>query len=384
MSESNSFDQLMDNSRVATRIIAEGTKAADVTEAQAKRVVAAVTEYREQVALSVAQIAKSVGIAKSTLYQVLGWKYAGDWRQIVIDLDRWLEDQLKADAAPKATSFVWTQVAKEIKTVADASIQLRTIGLVYGPDTSGIGKTLTLRAIEKEKPGSILVTVEKVQANTSGLLHSICQALGISAGHPNRYLFERIKTILAGTPRLLMIDQIHNLCGAKDDRPFYILADLHDATAAPQLWCGTSDIVAYLDRGQAHGKEPLAQIRRRIGIRRDLMERTRERGDGGRGEALYTIDEIRRIFASNKIRLSPDGARYLWMLATLPDAGALGTCKNIVVIATAVGEVRAAVALTAELLRAAHRELVNSRAFDALEQRLAAERPAATVGRLAG
>jgi hypothetical protein len=327
------------------------------------------------VAISVGQIAKAVGYARSTIYQVLAWKYAGDWREVVLDLDRWLDDQQKADAAPRPTQFVLTEVAREIKTIADAAIQLRTIGLVYGPDTSGIGKTMTLQAIQAEKPGSILITIEKVQANTSGLLYAIARELKISTGHPNRYLFEEIKSKLNGTPRLLMIDQIHNLCGAKDDRPFYILADLFDATGAPQLWCGTSDIIAYLDRGQAHGREPLAQIRRRIGIRRDLMERTRERGDGGKGQALYSIDEIRRIFASNKIRLSPDGAKYLWMLATLPDSGALGTCKNIVVLATAVAELRGEAVLTGEMLRAAHRELVNSRTFADLDQRLAAERP---------
>jgi hypothetical protein len=121
---------------------------------------------------------------------------------------------------------------------------------------------------------------------------------------------------------------------------------------------GTQDIVAYLNRGQAKGKETLAQIRRRIGIRRDLMERTRGGGDGGKGQPLYTIEEIRKVFARNRMRLTPDAARYLWMLANLPDAGALGTCKNVVVIATTVGELKGAAALTADMLRAAHRELV--------------------------
>ena len=250
-----SFDHLADRSRVqgASRILAEGTEPASVTAEQSRQVLAAVAEYRARAGLSVAQIGKAVGYARSTLYQVLSGKYSGDARQIIVDLDRWLEDEQKAAEAPRRTEFVWTQVAQEIKTVADAAIHLRTIGLVYGPDTSGIGKTMTLHALAKEKPASLLVTIEKVQANTTGLLYAIAGALHISTGHPNRYLFERIKDILAGTPRLLMIDQIHNLCGALEDRPFYILADLYDATNAPQLWCGTSDIVAYLDRGQVRG-----------------------------------------------------------------------------------------------------------------------------------
>jgi DNA transposition AAA+ family ATPase len=381
-----SFDHLADRSRVrgSARVLPEGTAAADVTAEQSRQVAAAVAEYRSRAGLSIADIAKAVGYARSTLYQVLGGKYAGDARQIILDLDRWLEDEQKSAEAPRRVEFVWTQVAQEIKTIADAAVQLRTIGLVYGPDTSGIGKTMTLRALQKEKPGSLLVTIEKVQANTSGLLCAVAEALHISTGHPNRYLFERIKGILAGTPRLLMIDQIHNLCGCLEDRPFYILADLYDATNAPQLWCGTSDIVAYLDRGQARGREPLAQIRRRIGVRRDLMERTRGRGDGGKGEPLYTIEEIRRIFGAGKMRLAPDGARYLWLLACLPDAGGLGICSNIFILSATVAEMRGVNILTADMLRAAHRELVNSRAFAELERHLIAEGRPAIGRRLAG
>ena len=356
-------------------MIPEGTKPEAVTKELAADVIDAVNAYKAGTSMSLSAIGKAVGYAGSVVSQVLASKYAGDWRQVIIDLDRWLDEQIKRDAAPKATEFVWTTVAQEIKTVADIAVQLSTIGLVYGPDTSGIGKTMALQAIRREKTNAMLITVDKVGASVTGVLESICRELKISAGHANRILFQKIVERLKGTPRLLMIDQIHNLCGAKDDKPLYCLADLYDATAAPQLWCGTSDIVAYLERGQAKGREPLAQIRRRIGIRRDLMQRTRERGDGGRGEPLYSIDEIRRVFAKNKIRLAPDGARYLQQIANRPDGGALGTCKNIVVIATTIAEVRGAAALTAEMLRAAHRELVNARTFDLVESEIESQQP---------
>jgi len=110
---------------------------------------------------------------------------------------------------------------------------------------------------------------EKMISTAEELLRAIARQMRITEGS-RRLLYYRIKEALSGTPRLLIVDQIHNLCGACDDRALYVLADLHDATHAPQLWCGTTDVVAYLDRGQAKGREPLSQIRRRIGICRDL------------------------------------------------------------------------------------------------------------------
>jgi hypothetical protein len=185
-----------------------------------------------------------------------------------------------------------------------------------------------------------------------------------------------------GTSRLLMIDQIHSLCHTKDDRAFFYLMDLYDATRSPQLWCGTTDIVAYFDRGQAKGRETLAQIRSRIGISRDLMQRTEgDRGSGGgaagaagMGEPLYTVKEIRAIYGKGSMRLAPDAERYLLEVANLPDAGALRTCDNLVKMATKANELRATV-LTADMLRAVHRLLVNARAYGMLEQRLEDGRP---------
>jgi len=355
-------------------MIAEGTSAESVTKETAQKVIDQVTSYKKQSRLSLGEIGKAIGYGGPTISQVLSWKYPGDWRAIVLDLDRWLEDQAKRDAAPKDGAFVWTAVAQEIKSIADAAITLRTIGLVYGPTTSGIGKTMALEAIAAEKPGSILITVERVAATTTGVLKSIANGLGIGYSNSTDYMFERIKKELYKTPRLLLVDQIHTLRGARGDKPLYVLTELHDATKAPQLWCGTSDIVAYLSRGEAKGNEPLAQIRRRIGISRDLMERTRGRGGRSDGEPLFTIEEIRHVFGRNKMRLAPDAAQYLYGLANVPNQGALGTCRNVVLMAILINESRAEV-LTAAMLRSAHRTLINGPAYAMLEERMKTQSP---------
>jgi hypothetical protein len=362
------IDVLIDRERVigATRMFLDGTDAASITEADARLVIQQIELYLKQQEITRKDLARAIGCAPGVISEVLAMKYRGDWRAMILQLDRWLDQQAKAALAPSGTSFVWTSVAEEIDTVARLVTQLRKIGLVYGPDTPGIGKTMALEALNKVIPGSLMITVEKVHANPTGLLRAIARALRITDGKRNATLYDRIVEKLRGTPRLLMIDQIHNLRHAKDDKPFYYLTDLWDRTKSPQLWCGTADLAAYFRKGQAKGDESLAQIASRITYVRDLMQRTRDPKDGGRGEPLMTIDQVQKAFAKNKVRLATDAIRFLWSLACLPDSGSMRTCANLVLIATITAEQLKLNLIDVKLLKAALRDSVQSETFQSL------------------
>jgi DNA transposition AAA+ family ATPase len=379
MSESP-IEKLIDSNRIkgASRIIADGASPESITEQIRQAVSQAIQDYIVEAKLSRSAVARSIGISTTTMGQLLNGNYSGHWQQLTIDLDLWLEQQRRRDAASDSSGFIWTGVATEIKAIADAASTMKCIGLVYGPESAGMGKTLALKAIAAMKPGAVLVTLTKVDSSAAGLLQSIEWALQLRTSMQGgaRGRFKRIKERLAGTSRMLLIDQIHTLCHAHGDKPLYVLADLYDATGAPQLWCGTSDIVAYLQRGQAHGEDSLAQIRRRIGVARDLCERTRP-GNGGPGEPLYTLDEIRKVFSRGKMRMTPEAVRYLWQLANTPDSGALGAATNLVKMATAIYG-HTGNTLTAEMLTTAHRMLVSRDSFVAAEQSM--QEPARRVG----
>jgi DNA transposition AAA+ family ATPase len=377
------IDRLMDEGRILgeSRMIAENTLPEQVTDEQAQCVRNLVNDYIQASAgrWNRTKVAKAIGCAATTLSTILNGNYPGNVRHWLIELDKWIEEQKKRDAAPRVNDFVWTTVAEEIKTVADAASHLGTIGLVYGPETSGMGKTIALKAIADRKPGSIYVSMEKAASSPTAMLQTIVKAMGLghAVGRAKTIAYNSIKDRLAGSSRLLILDQIHSLCGAKDDLPFGILMDLHNETGAPQLWCGTNDIVSYLDRRIARGAESLTQINSRIMPKWDLMQRTRE-GDGGQGEPLYTLDEIKAVFAKNKMRLSADASRYLLELANLADSGALRTCTYIVRMATKVHE-RTATILTADLLKQIHGTLVRSRSYSLLQSKLASQQPRATT-----
>lgn len=357
--------------RGETRMFPEGTDAKDVTDAKAREVIEHVEAYRRATGITLAKIAGGIGYSSSALSQVMSMTYNGDWQQVVLDLDNWLERTIRRDRAPKPTQFVMTRVAKQIMLAAEAAYDMRGIGLVYGPDTSGIGKSLTLRAIAAEKAGSILVTVEKARASPLYLFEAIAEAIPVKSGYGTAALYTAIKKKLTGTDRLLMIDQIHNLCETPDDRAFFMLADLHDATGAPQLWCGTTDIHSYFNRRikEGKGRETLAQIKRRVFPVENLTARTRKQPGGGDGEKLYTIDEVRKVFAKNKIRLAPDAMRYLLDVANTPDSGALGVCSKIVQMATLIADSLGKSVITEADLRAVAARSMHEDDVDYIESR---------------
>ncbi|HEX4123565.1 MAG TPA: ATP-binding protein [Tepidisphaeraceae bacterium] len=368
--ERKPIEQLIQSARVkgASRIIPDATAPGDVTPEMAAAALTLLREYQQKTSLKWKEIARSAGIESRYISAMLNGKHTPQWQSHAIDLDHWLEDAEKRESATRPTEFVTTQVAEEIYTVAQVASTLMCIGLVFGP--SGLGKTLALMALAADKAGSALVSVQTAAASPLGVLLAIGKGLGIRDCYTfsQGRLMARIVELLKGTPRLLIIDEIQKLTGTRDDRALHVLRDLFDATGSPQLWCGSIDMVAYLERRYAGGNEPLAQIRRRIGIARDLTERAG--GDGGRGGALFTTDEIRRVFAKSKMRLTPDAIRYLMILANIPDSGALGTCRNLVIMATKVNELSGAECLTEAMLRSVHGLLVSRRDFAALAGRM--------------
>ncbi len=334
---SNQINPLLDRERIrgASRMIPEGTEAAKVTAQQIQDVAADVEAFCRANKISRKAIARSAGYSPGVVSDFLGGKYAGDNGKVAIDLENWLVAEEQRRSRPQTTQFVWTNVALTIKSVANYAIDKCAISMIYGPDSAGIGKTTSLLAIHQElgPRRSSLITIDKVDANPTGLLVKLCRGMHIDHTGSNRQKFGHLVDRLKGRSHLLMIDQIHNLREAKDDKPFYILTDLWDATkdSAGQLWCGTADLVAYLQRQQKHD-ESLAQIRRRIFPRVDLMDSVK---DGGSGEPLVSVDQIREMFAKNKLKLTGAAARFLCELANTPDSGGIGLCVQLIEYATA-------------------------------------------------
>jgi hypothetical protein len=171
-------------------------------------------------------------------------------------------------------------------------------------------------------------------------------------------LLQLAKTALAGQK---MRFKVHNRLYAKLDRPYYYLMDIFEATKTAQLWVGTSDMVAYLTRQQARTMdEPLAQIRRRIFPCVELMGSAAGGGDGGDGERLYTVEQVRQMFSRFQLKLSGSAARWLCALAHVPGGGGLGVCVQIMEYAVMLGLARQETCIEIPLLKEALRNGLTS------------------------
>lgn len=326
-------------------MIAEGTDAAQVTEEQIATVAQDVDLFRKAHKVTTEQIARAIGYdSGGVISEFIKGSYRGNKAKIAIELESWLVEEEHRRSRPETTQFVWTNTALEIKGVCGYALDKRKIALIYGPDASGVGKTMALRAIRQQMGArrSTLVTIDKVDANPTGLLKKILQAMGKDPTGSNNQKQARIVEHLTGRNHLLMIDQIHNLRGAKEDKPFYILADIYDATNTAQLWCGTADLVTYLDRQQRrNADESLAQLRRRIFPRVDLMAGLRDGGkDGGGGKLLVTVDQVLEAFAKHKLKLTTRAARWMADLCNTPDSGSFGLASQLFEYAEFLAEMR--------------------------------------------
>jgi DNA transposition AAA+ family ATPase len=357
-------DALINRERIrgANRMIPPGTEAAAVTKEQIELTARDVETFIAAHKISRAMVARAVGLSAATISQFLAMKYEGDVGGVAIELDNWLTEEEARRSRPATTQFVWTNVAMKIKSVASYCLDFKKIGLIYGPDTSGIGKTTALRAIAQElgPRKCTLVTINKVDSTKGAMLKRLCLAIGVDAGGSNDQRFDRLVEKLKDRSHLLILDQAHNLRFANRDEPFYRLTDLYDATGSAQLWCGTANIVAYLQRQQGrHADESLAQVCRRIFPCVDLMEGLSTgngtTGGGNAGEPLVTIAQVREMFAKNKLKLADPAARFICKLCNQPNGGSVGLCVQIVEYATMLAEMRRQTVIDLALLQEALR-----------------------------
>lgn len=366
------LDALKDDARILgeSRMIRDPDPA-KITREIAEQVLQAVEQFRIKANLTGTYIARAIGISGSTYTEVKTHAYKGDWQSIILDLDRWLEGELRKEQSPKPTEFVWTRIAQDIQAAANGVREVGCIGLVFGP--SGLGKTIALRAVAAETPGSIFISVETASATAGGLVELIARQ--IRANPTGRYtslrsLTNAVKDKLKDTGRLLIIDEVHKICGPGigSEQAINVLRDLHDYTGIPILMSGAIDLTDYLHKRAGKGQEPLAQIRSRIGLTVDLLDRTRDES-GGDGEPLFTVEEVRKVFGKSKMRLASDAGRYLMTLANMPDSGGLRTCKYLVILATKANQSRSEI-LTADMLKAVRRMMVHRNAFAKLEAQI--------------
>jgi len=333
-----------------------------VTAELAAEVAARAADYLGKAGKGMAWAAEALGESAETLAEVLAGPYQAAHEATIRALDRWLENELQKPVAGR-----FCKTGNAVKIMAAGHLAIQTAGMVVATGPAGSGKTMAAQALAAETPGSIFVTVHAAGCTSMAMLES----LSLAMGRPVTYrttasrLYASVEAAVRGCP-LLVFDEVHRLASRRKDEALHLLRDLHDGAGVPMLLLGMPAIKSYILAGRSEG-EALDQLASRITLFLDLEEEA-ESDDGGR--KLATVEDIRKMLAGRRIRLTPDGERFLAMLANEAGAGAFRAVAALLDFAerfaTGGGPV------DADMLRAIQARRLGMTAATALESRMTA------------
>ncbi len=268
-----------------------------------------------------------------------------DLDRVVRGINQFLETLARRRQVALPDTFVETEVARRILLVIAKTIELSAIGLIYGD--AGRGKTLTLKAAAAIHTGAILIRVTQSTRTPSSLAKHLAQLLQLRGAETLLKAESKLIEKLSRTGRPLLIDEAHQL----KPEALELLRDLHDECGVPVILVGTVKI----NEAVADSDLFCGQFSSRVAIRYDITECLRS-GDGGRDpQPLHTIEEIKRLYASDKIRFTADGLTMITKLANLPGFGGLRLCSKIVqVAATITGDDPVDARLVMQIIRSLH------------------------------
>lgn len=303
-----------------------------LTDEQRQKVRDAADAYRKQHGLKNPDIARGIGEGSPGLWSgVISGSYhkvsEAKLDQLLRQLNDWIEEDARRRRTRPDRPFVYTSVANAMIDAAKFAAQRRWIVIVYGP--TGFGKTMCAHVIAEKHVGAIYLRLGKGCCTYAKIRDRLFGLLKISRGRANRRqlsIDEAIFDKLRDSGRLIVFDEAHRI---RDDG-LEFLRDVHDETGCPMLLVATKDLWERIQSDdEDHG-----QMRRRVGLSIDLAGLADGRRTGGRGR-IFTAEEIRRIYESPKVRLSPDAVEYLVDVANLIGYGSLGRCDQLVDCAVA-------------------------------------------------
>lgn len=346
MAEKSILDQLEQDARIMRRARMLPTDRPLTTD-EIDQVARDVKRWLRESGRSAQSVSRALGkgFSPATISGFLNAVNRGDGEKVARALNEYMERESRASEAKRPDGYVETAVAKRMLVVVATAIETRSIGLVVGP--AGMGKTLTAKAAASMYTGSIYLRVTQSERRNTGLVASFARMLGVPTRSTAHTTHRLVIDHLRGTGRPLLIDEAHALQASAIDA----LRDIHDEAEVPVVLFGTNDVRKKVNDTEAW----YGQLNSRIVATCDLGELANP--PRGRGQPLFTTDEIRKVFSSSKLKLTGDGAQFLCELACIPGLGGLRICAKIMDLAMRMPKLRAEGKVGAEQLRKICRQM---------------------------
>lgn len=193
------------------------------------------------------RIAATIGVSVSALNAWMKGTYKGDNERLEKAVSRFLEAQKEAGEETgrfkKDFDFVETKVYHEIKKTVNLAEYRGEIRTITG--RSGIGKTVAINQMKKERENMILVKCYPA-IRKNRFLKKLCQAAGFDSFGTFDDMFEDLCSRLEGTGRPIAIDEAEHLTIDSVD----IVRRIHDFTGCGVVFVGLPKFYDALSRRQ--------------------------------------------------------------------------------------------------------------------------------------
>lgn len=287
---------------------------------QRKRAMASFSEYIDAHDLSHKAVAAELGKPRaSTIRDLTLGTFRANTDGHIRTLIQWMENHDRRRAASLEDPFVdSTTVAKLVDSTSQMVFDNGTIGIVFGP--TGIGKSRCLNHVQQSTPGSILISIMSGSHHARGVAKSILRSLGrTQTKSEHATVVDRVLDALRNSGRLLIIDEAHKLSGGGLE----FVRELHDNTGIPIVLGATIDLY---ERIVANADPDHGQLFSRVNVSLDLAQ-GRDVSCGGR--PLFSVRDIRNLYATPTVKLSATAERYLVDVANELGFGSLRRCRML-------------------------------------------------------
>lgn len=273
-----------------------------------------------------AQAARAIGSAPSTLSQWADAKYNGDNDTLTRKVNAWMDREAKKRDVRLELPYCPTEIAEAIRNVVKLAYEHGKMAAIVAP--AGSGKTIVAKALAQDYGGFYLYADEDLTVK-SFLERMATLTKATAAAHTVDALKTAVVDKLRGSSRPIFVDEAHLLRPAVFGR----LRSIYDQTGSPVIMLGAYEIISRVDDRHVAGGR--GQMARRT-IQWNALEyfaNVEDPGGGSLGRPLYTIDQVKQLFAHMPVKLTQAGLEMLWAIACLPTHGCLGTAKDLIDLA---------------------------------------------------
>lgn len=179
-------------------------------QAFAERVRADLQDHLRVTRKSQATAAKAIGMSDAVISQFLSKGYKGDVAHVAHSINAWLLLESGRLGILREPIWVETKPAQEIHTAMDLAHKWCDLGMVYG--AAGLGKTRTGKEFRRQRGSTVLLmTADETTRSPFAFLVALAHALDVSATATIQKTKDEIAAKLAGSGRLLIVDEAQKL-----------------------------------------------------------------------------------------------------------------------------------------------------------------------------